>query len=881
MNKRIILFLTLAMLIAGSAFAQNSQSGKARAKADKKAVPIHLASASIDSAADAAAIARMKHKMDSIRRHRPTVALVLAGGGAKGAAHVGALEYIEELGIPIDMVLGTSMGGLVGGLVAMGYSSKEIDTILTTTNWGVMLSDQVPVNKMSYMRRKYNETYFIRSPFRYESDEWERRQREDYITRKANETANPLTSSEMGQVYTANLIANLPDGYIYGYNVNNTINSLTVGYQDSMDFCDLPIPYCCVATDLVTMKAKYWTHGHLSDAMRSTMSIPFFFTPVRQDGRIYIDGGTRNNFPTDMARAMGADYIIGVDLSQPRTYSEISGMANLLMQCIALMGKDAFDNNLPLADVYIHPDMSGMNMMSFDSASIAECLHRGYVAAQSQAEGLDAILQKVGTIKSRPLNNTPGINIHNRKVVIGNVVYNGINPDIVSYFEKNSSIHKGHAYSSDDIEEELALMYGSGLFDQVSYSLYGDKEPFTLAFHCKRGPIHQFGFGLRFDTKTMLSAAFNIGFNRRKLSGFKADISAVIGNNPSATVNVLYAFLNGPSVGLNIHTRYQTIEQYSAQTHLAEGFNTLTSWYNTADLYSLTHSWRHGAIRLGVKFYVSPFERKTAFEPVYIWHVKYDTTQVGGNYIIDTSYYVGDTLRRTWNGMRADSVNNWDHFVVAPYFEATYDNTDDSYFPTKGINARFRYDYYIYHYCYPDAWYNTIEHIYFRSNNINAHIKAAIPVAKAFTILPSLWLHSNIQLYEGRIVEGIVPSWMESYIGGITPGRFYENQLPYIGYNMPHFFSYSHAEVVANIDFRWQIAPKDYISFTVAGFSTFAGNLDDEEASAYRLNTLTDYAFALQYGHKSFIGPILFNVHWSRYNQPSPWGVYLSAGFDF
>ena len=116
---------------------------------------------------------------------------------------------------------------------------------------------------------------------------------------------------------------------------------------------------------------------------------------------------------------------------------------------------------------------------------------------------------------------------------------------------------------------------------------------------------------------------------------------------------------------------------------------------------------------------------------------------------------------------------------------------------------------------------------------------------------------------------------MESYIGGITPGRFYENQLPYIGYNMPHFFSYSHAEVVANIDFRWQIAPKDYISFTVAG------DIDAEESSAYRLNTLTDYAFAIQYGHKSLIGPILFNVHWSRYNQPSPWGVYLSAGFDF
>ena len=379
----------------------------------------------------------------------------------------------------------------------------------------------------------------------------------------------------------------------------------------------------------------------------------------------------------------------------------------------------------------------------------------------------------------------------------------------------------------------------------------------------------------------MLSAAFNIGFNRRKLSGFKADFSAVIGNNPSATVNVLYAFLNGPSVGLNIHTRYQTIEQYSAQTNLFEGFNTLTSWYNTVDLYSLTHSWRHGAIRLGVKFYVSPFERKTTFDPVYIWHQRYDTIQQGDTYIIDTIYYVADTLRRSWNGMRADSVNNWDHFVVAPYFEATYDNTDDSYFPTKGINARFRYDYYIYHYSYNDQWEQKVLHYFNKSNNINAHIKAAVPVAKAFTFLPSLWLHSNITLYEDYLTDGIVPSWMESYIGGITPGRFYENQIPYIGYNMPHFFSYSHAEVVANIDFRWQIAPKDYISFTVAGFSTLAGDIDAEQSAAYRLNTLTDYAFALQYGHKSFIGPILFNVHWSRYNQPSHWGVYLSAGFDF
>ena len=131
--KKILTFLTAALMLSSTIQAQHN-----------------LASHSIDPDADAAAIARMRHKMDSIRKHRPTVALVLAGGGAKGAAHIGALEYIEELGIPIDMVLGTSMGGLVGGLVSMGYNAKTIDSILTNTNWGVMLSDQVKVGLQPY-----------------------------------------------------------------------------------------------------------------------------------------------------------------------------------------------------------------------------------------------------------------------------------------------------------------------------------------------------------------------------------------------------------------------------------------------------------------------------------------------------------------------------------------------------------------------------------------------------------------------------------------------------------------------------------------------------------------------------------------------------------
>ena len=129
-----------------------------------------LATTSVDPSADAAAIARMRHKMDSIRKYRPTVAIVLSGGGAKGAAHVGALEYIEEIGIPIDMVLGTSIGVLVGGLYAMGHPVALIDTILVNMDWSVMMSDFVPTEKLNYRRRKFNETYALHIPFYYDKN---------------------------------------------------------------------------------------------------------------------------------------------------------------------------------------------------------------------------------------------------------------------------------------------------------------------------------------------------------------------------------------------------------------------------------------------------------------------------------------------------------------------------------------------------------------------------------------------------------------------------------------------------------------------------------------------------------------------------------------
>ena len=850
------MLLLLAMLLLAT-------PASAQLKNKTNRLAARLASSSINPASDSVAIMHMRAKMDSIRRHRPTVALVLAGGGATGAAHVGALKYIEELGIPIDMVLGTSMGGLVGGLVAMGYPAATIDSIMRHTDWNIMLSDRVPKEYIPYLSRLFNDKYFLRIPFYYENEEWERRSRESTLTHPTDQFDK--SSAEITQDVQKNAIANLPDGYLYGYNVNNIINSLTVGYQDSMDFWNLPIPFCCVATDLVDMKARYWTTGRLPEAMRATMSIPFYFTPVRTGGRVFIDGGTRNNFPTDMARAMGADYVIGIDLSQPRGYNDINGLASLLMQCINLMGKDAFDHNLKLTDVYIHPDMTGMNMLSFDTKSIAECLHRGYVAAQNQQEGLRLIRNHMGDSLTKPLARKTATNLNVDKVLVGRIVYDGIDSLMAQYFANRCQLEPGTRYDKYDIEDEMATMLSTNVFDQVSYTLQGTSEPYTLVFHCKQGPIHQFASGLHFDSKTNITAALHVGLFKHHPQGFKADFTTWIGNNPAATADLTYTFLKGPAIGLKLHSRYQTLKQYSAQqTLISDIMQNYTLWHNSAELYLLAHSWTNSYAKGGIRYDVTPFKRKSTF-----FHFSDMPTDTNTN--SDTKK--SNTRIDLQDGLQTTTSNDWSTYEISAFAEYAYDNTDDSYFPTKGIHAKIHYELVKYNEFYDDFDMT----LNFLCHQLNLAAKGVVRLGNRWVLIPSAYVHINLDAKSKNIISGNTSNWLQCYIGGTSAGRFYPNQLPYIGYNLPHMTFLGLGYAVANIDLRWQATPKSYLTLTLASHGSLV-TLDKDLEDAQ--NTSSDYAFAIQYGYKSVIGPINFNIHWSRHNEPSPWGCYLSVGFE-
>ena len=364
--RRTAYFLGLAaLLFTGSLQAQTYPNG--------------LSADSVDPAADAMVIREIRQQLNRVRnaQKRPIVGVVLSGGGAKGAAEVGALKYIEEMGIPVDFVCGTSIGGLVGGFYALGYRAADLEQLFQSQDWSVMLTDRVASEYIPYQTKMNRATYLISFPFHYpkgqpEKTEYRFRER---VRKEIGERGQTRAGA-------ASLMNSLPSGYAYGFNVNNLLSSMSVGYQDSISFAKLPMPFVCVAGDMVSSKAKNWGSGSITTAMRSTMSIPGLFDPVRTGRMVLVDGGVRNNFPADIARAVGVDYLIGIELSDARPdYEEINNIGDILGQFITMLGTDSFAKNVGKSDVFIKPEIGEYNMLSFNAEAVDSMLVRGYRAA--------------------------------------------------------------------------------------------------------------------------------------------------------------------------------------------------------------------------------------------------------------------------------------------------------------------------------------------------------------------------------------------------------------------------------------------------------------------------------------------------------------------
>ena len=308
---------------------------------------------------------------DSVNVTRPKIGLVLSGGGAKGAAHIGVLKYIEEAGIPIDYIAGTSMGSIVGGMYALGYSSDEILEIISEVDWDRLISNQVERKQISYTGKYENRTQNLTIPFETGTDEEELQSR--------------------------SFKNSLPTGIVSGDNVINLFNSLSVGYSDPVDFNELPVPFLCIATNLLNGEADVLDKGIFSKSLRASMAIPILFDPVEIDDALFADGGLVNNFPAEQCRAMGADYIIGVSMSKglEDDPDNLSSLFSQVKQLKVIITDKEFDEYPEMCDIFISPDLKGVGMLSFDAESVARVTQSGYEAAAMKEAEFAALKEKI------------------------------------------------------------------------------------------------------------------------------------------------------------------------------------------------------------------------------------------------------------------------------------------------------------------------------------------------------------------------------------------------------------------------------------------------------------------------------------------------------
>ncbi len=400
---------------------------------------------------------------------RKKVAVVLSGGGAKGMAHVGALKVIERAGLPVDIVVGTSMGALVGGYYALGYSPTQLDSIAMTENWRLLITDKRDPALQTLQARREEERYILSLPFSGKP--------QDLIT----------------------------GGVIRGRNAGNMIWKYTRDYHDSISFDQLPIRFACVSQDVATGAEVVHRSGILPLALRASMSLPGIFAPMYIDNKVLVDGGIVNNFPVDVAREMGADIVIGVDV-QDTLKSDVELRNNImaqLSQLIDLQSKDRWLANIKNSDVYIKVNVNGYNTSSFSTEALDTLIDRGQAAAEAKWSELEALRQRVGddfTAPQRPrIANVPATDVpatddeqkKNLHLLVGD--------------HPKNTINLGARY---DNEELAALIFGT----RISPS-WAKRSTFAASLRLGKHTYGRLGYELHLGRSWVLAGNYELAYN--------------------------------------------------------------------------------------------------------------------------------------------------------------------------------------------------------------------------------------------------------------------------------------------------------------------------------------------------------------------------------
>lgn len=765
-----------------------------RSETERSATQENL-SYGIDPVRDSIAFARYRAHMDDIRRERPTVALVLSGGGAKGAAHISVIRYLERAGIPIDIVLGTSIGGLVGGLYACGYNGEELEAIIRNLDWDNLLYDRHHRKYDALLQKDYDRQYELSIPFG--SYRWD--------------FHRPETSRR----------ALLRDGIVQGRNIEDFLSSMLVGYGDETDFLSLPIPFVCVASDMISAKPKIWHSGHLVEALRSTMSIPGLFTPVKRDNMVLMDGSMRNNYPAEIAKQLGADIIIGVDISSPSLEaSQMRSMLDIVIQANDVLGRESYNAGLAATDIYIQPELSDYTLLSFDKTSIDSILLRGQRAIEKVANQIEELNERLNNPRTHYSHN-PNIHkakdLHRNAAKIKEIVFQGISEKEERYLRKLLHLEETgeQVIHIIELEEGISSIMGTKAFEKVTYQLLGDEEPYTLQFNCFHAPVNQLGASIRLDTRDFTSLLLHYGVNTHQLTGSRLDFNVRIGYNTRLAVG--YAYSTGQGMDMGATLSFQSVQNGDFRS--SEYEYRINHNLSRADAHIAFLPWRKMSLSAGFQL-----------DYLYITSILAD---------INSHDDAMETIDKT-------------NLFPSPYLKIRHDSFDDPYFPTQGTMFQISYN----------AYLKGILHDSPITHAAQFHLRSAHSIGRV-TIMPTI---------DARMVTNIIFPYI-NMLSISDANSTHNHHITFIGISTP----YATMRLLGSIgiDARLRVAKKHFITASAQALheaDTFDKVIDNEDSKSH-------IGFAIEYAYNSIIGPLRLNAHWSDITKGI--GFYAGIGLDF
>ncbi|MEN2486740.1 patatin-like phospholipase family protein [Flavobacterium sp. B11] len=447
-------------------------------------------------------------KKDSVKR--PKIGLVLSGGGAKGFAHIGVLKVLEEAGIKIDYIGGTSMGSVIGGLYASGYNASQIDSIFKQTNFDELINDYIPRSSKNFYGKKNDELYAVVLPF-------------------------------------SNFRVGIPEALSKGMYNYNLLSSLTRNVRHVRDFNQLPTPFLCIGTNIETGEEVLLNKGNLVQAMMASSAFPSLFTPVEIDGNLLVDGGVVNNYPIQEVRKLGADIIIGVDVQDDLLKRKnLKNATRILVQITNLQSIDKMKSKIKDTDIYIRPDIRDFGVISFDRGE--EIIRKGEEAAFAVYEKIKALSDENNFYKKPKL-----------KVATDTLHIQKINTDKLENYTKEYIRGKlrfkpESTITYDGLKTGINNLNATQNFSTISYCLQpnGDKDDLDLVL--KENPTQTYlKLGLHYDGLYKSAVLLNLTHKKTFLKNDVTSLDIILGDNFRYDFN--YYVENGFNISFGFRSR--------------------------------------------------------------------------------------------------------------------------------------------------------------------------------------------------------------------------------------------------------------------------------------------------------------------------------------